>query len=276
MYSGIDISNHQGYPPTYETQPWFAEAQFVIVQAIPRTTQPGITAQQLQHADANKKWCGIYVWLWHTPSWRLGDQSVEDDMRIRLATVPDDVQMDMRVWLDVEDNQSSGWNQVSIAQRVDDVNRALAVLDDWSYARGLTNEAGIYWSKWFIDLLFGGRDYFGRKQWLAHYINPSTGQPAPGSLIGGPVVAHQWTSTPVDKNQMLESEIVTVAEPEPVSPPDCSALVNALAYLGDDLPPLLELAMQGRTTVAKKKQVRDVARELRRVRAQMIGPPQRV
>lgn len=263
---GIDISNHQGPSAGYRDRSWYQEAQFLIAQAIPRPLPSGYVADQLRAAQGDGKSVGCYTWLWHDPSWRMGDQTVEDDQKRRLATIPDDVQLDMRLWLDVEDNQSTGWNRVTIAQRVDDVNRALAVLDEWSYARGLP-EAGIYWSRYFIDLLFGGRDYFGRKQWLAHYgIEP-------GSLIGGTCVAHQYTSTPVDQNKMLESEIVTTTPPEvPVEDP-CAGLATALAYIGDDLSPRLEAAMKGRTTLAKKADVRAVAAELRRVREQFLGPP---
>jgi hypothetical protein len=259
---GADISNHQGPPATYRGQPWYQESQFIIAQAIPRPLPDGYVGEQLRAAQADGKHCGAYVWLWHDPTWRMGDGSVEDDQRRRLATIPDDVQLDMRLWLDVEDNQSTGW-KVPIPQRVDDVKRALAVLDEWSAARGLP-AAGIYWSDWFISLLFGGQDYFGRRQWKAHY-----GAPA-GSLIHDTCVAHQYTSTPVDQNIMLASEIVTAGAPPATDP--CAGLVTALAYLGDDLPPRLEAAMKGKMTAADKTEVLAVAAELRRVREQFIGP----
>lgn len=254
---GLDISNHQNFPPVYQGMAEYQAAQFIVVQAIPRPT----TTDQFRATKADGKHCGAYLWLWFDPTWRLGDQTVEDDMRRRLATIPDDVALDMRLWLDVEDNQSTGWASVTVEQRVDDVNRALAVLDDWSYARGLP-EAGIYWSVYFINLLFGGMDYFNRKQWRAHYSMPA------GSLIGGNTVAHQYTSTPVDQNVMLASEIVT-AQPAPEDP--CAGLAQALAYVGDDLPPRIEAAMKGQTTTAKKREVLAVAAELRRVREQFLG-----
>jgi hypothetical protein len=226
--NGVDVSNHQGPPSSYRSQPWYQEAQFVIAQAIPRPLPDGYTGEQLRAAKADGKHVGAYLWIWHDPSWRIGDRTVEDDMRRRLLTIPDDVELDMRLWLDVEDNQSTGWNNVTIAQRVDDVNRALGVLDAWSYARGLP-EAGIYWSTYFINLLFGGVDYFGRKQWKAHY------SAEPGSLIGGPCVAHQYTSTPIDKNVMLDSEIVTAAPVPAPGEPTTADLLQAMSYLRHDV-----------------------------------------
>jgi hypothetical protein len=272
--NGIDVSNHQSSPSTYRSQPWYQEAQFVIAQAIPRPFPDGYTGEQLRAAKADGKYVGAYLWLWHDPTWRMGGTSVELDQRMRLATIPDDVPLDMRLWLDVEDNQSTGWNSVSIPQRVDDVNRALAVLDEWSYARGLP-EAGIYWSTYFINLLFGGVDYFGRKQWKAHYgIEP-------GSLIGGPCVAHQYTSTPVDKNVMLESEIVTASQPEPppVEEPDVPCedpgwqdkkpmvvqLAGELVSVADQL-----LAEANRPNGPRKTVVRKLADEALRDRAEQI------
>lgn len=232
LLHGADVSNHQGPPAYYRGLSWYQEAQFVIAQAIPRPLPDGYTGEQLRAAKADGKYAGAYTWLWHDRTWRMGDQSVEDDQRRRLATIPDDVQLDMRLWLDIEDNQSTGWNSVTITQRVDDVNRALAVLDEWSAARGLP-EAGIYWSTYFVNLLFGGKDYFGRKQWKAHYMN-ADGQPPPGSLIGGACVAHQYTSTPIDKNLMLESEIVTVAAPLPTEP-TAAEFRQAMSYLRNDV-----------------------------------------
>jgi GH25 family lysozyme M1 (1,4-beta-N-acetylmuramidase) len=225
MLEGIDTSNLNGDPSSYAEQWWYIQAQFVIAQAIPRGN---LTQPQLQQAKSLGKYAGIYTWLWHDPSWRLGDRSVTQDQQIRLASAGD-APVDMRPWLDVEDNQSTGW-QVGIGQRKADVLEALGVLDEFASGRGLP-PAGIYTSQYFINLLFGGDLSFigDRKLWLAHYSRP------PGSLIGGNVVAHQYASTPVDRDQMLESEVEAVSPPES----DCSGLVNALGYIsGDVIAPL--------------------------------------
>lgn len=226
MIWGVDISNLNGTPDRYSGLAEYQAAEFVIVQAIPRPAPNGIAAQQLRAAKADGKALGIYSWLWHDPSWRL-DPDVATDQRLRLATVPDDVELDMRPWLDVEDNQSTGWQAVTIQQRVDDVNHALETLDTWAAQRGLP-EAGIYWSDYFIGLLFGGRNYWPeRKQWKAHY------EIAPGSLIGGTVVAHQFASTPIDQNVMLESELVSVSAP--AGDPSAADFRQALSYLSHDV-----------------------------------------
>lgn len=263
MIHGIDGSNFQGLPSAYRGQQWYRDAQFTIWQAIPRPAPNGYTGEQLRAARDDGKHVGIYCWIWHDPSWRMA-RDVREDQLLRLATVPDDVTLNMRVWLDVEDNQSTGW-RVPVQQRVDDVWRALEVLDEWSAARGLP-PAGIYWSKWFINLLFDGVDYFDRPQWLAHY------DITPGSLIGGNVVAHQYTSTPIDMNQMLESEIVR--EEPPVPEPDCEAekapLINAVAYMGDDLSD--QILAEARRVSVRKTVVRRIAAELARVRLEAAGP----
>jgi hypothetical protein len=73
-------------------------------------------------------------------------------------------------------------------------------------------------------------DYFGRKQWKAHY------GVEPGSLIGGPCVAHQYTSTPIDKNVMLDSEIVTAQPDElPTDEPTADEFRQAMSYLRHDV-----------------------------------------
>lgn len=260
---GVDISNLQGLPESYRSQQWYQVAEFVIIQAIPRPKPNGIATVQLRAAKADGKYTGIYSWLWHDPAWRLSPK-VAEDQRLRLATVLDDVPIDMRPWLDEEDNQSAGWANVSIQTRKDEVLTALDVLSEWGARRGLPR-AGIYWSRYFIDLLFGGDDSWlpaGTVQWLAHYSAP------PGSLIGGNVVAHQYTSTPIDKDEMLESEIVA-AEPDPEEPMlDCEAaekkaadLVNALGYVAGDV--LRPLTRKNAAAYVKKavEQIRAVAEQ---------------
>jgi predicted DCC family thiol-disulfide oxidoreductase YuxK len=246
MLDGIDFSNLQGPPEAYRNQPWYRDAAFGIVQAIPRPSPPGLTGPQLRALKEDGKYAGIYTWLWDTPSWRM-DRAVATDQRIRLSTVPDDVQVDMRPWLDLEDNQSAEWQSVSIEQRYANADAALEVLDAWAAAHSLPR-AGIYTSRYMIDLLYGGWTRFttrfaGRKLWLAHYMD-SRGLPEPGSLIGGDVVAHQYTSTPIDRNKLLESEIIgqeaDVPDPqlqaqlaEAIKERD--AVVNSFGWVAGDL-----------------------------------------
>jgi len=218
VLSGIDISNLQGPPAVYQGQGWYIDSQFVIVQAIPRPRPNGLAADQLRAAHEDGKKVGIYCWLWHDPSWRLA-ADVREDQLLRLATVPEDVALDMRAWLDVEDDQSAAWAASGLQVRKDDVLRALEALNEWSAARGLP-DAGMYTSRYYADRLLDGWLPNGVKLWLASY------GVEPGSLIGGDCVAHQYTSTPIDQDMMLESEIINPdfpgVPPNPL-PTDCDA-----------------------------------------------------
>lgn len=204
---GADVSNLQGPPANYRGSNWYHRAEFIICQAIPRPRPNGICAEQLHAAHDDGKHTGVYSWLWHDPNWRL-TADVRQDQLLRLATVGD-APVDMRPWLDAEDNQSSGWRNVSVAQRRDEVLVALATLTEWAVGR-LLPQAGLYTSTYFVNLLYGGNlDWLppGTPTWLAHY-----GVPA-GSLIGGMCVAHQFSSSPIDQDVLLESEIVTQGAP---------------------------------------------------------------
>jgi hypothetical protein len=224
---GIDISNHQESPSAYRDQRWYADAEFVIAQAIPRPSPDGYTGAQLRAALDDGKHRGIYTWMWDDPTWRMGDHTVEGDHRIRLATVPEDVPLNIRPWEDLEDNQSAGWQSVSVGQRIGNARRALDLLDTWAIRRGLAAAAGIYWSDYYVGLLYDGWDGDGRVQWKAHYGI------TPGILIGGNVVAHQYTSSPVDMNIMLESEIVVPTKPP--TEPTTAEFRQALSYLSRDV-----------------------------------------
>ena len=113
MLTGIDISNLQGHPEIWPSQPWYQHylnAQFVIVQAIeppagypgsdftdPETGKRGYTGVALRKAKADGKKVGAYVWLWNN----LPDTG--QDITNRLSTIPDSVRLDMRLFVDCED-----------------------------------------------------------------------------------------------------------------------------------------------------------------------------
>ena len=200
---GVDTSNLNGDPSTYIHQQPYASSDFVIVQAIPRG--PTTTAQQLYVGQESGLLLGIYTWLWDTPSWRLSPDVITDQS-MRLKEVPQDVTLNARPWLDLEDNQSSGWQQVTVQQRIDNARRALWTLDQFAGDRKLP-PAGVYTSRWYQSLLYGGWDFDGRPLWLANYNRN------PGSLLGGQVVGHQWTSTPMDSDVFLESEFIQKGDP---------------------------------------------------------------
>jgi hypothetical protein len=113
LLKGVDISNLQGHPDTWPSQPWYGvyqEASFVIIQAIepplgfpghnfidPETGKRGYTGVALRQARADGKSVGVYVWLWN------GLADTYGNIRSRLDCVPPSVRLDMRPWVDVED-----------------------------------------------------------------------------------------------------------------------------------------------------------------------------
>lgn len=114
--------------------------------------------------------------------------------------------------------------------RAQDVIDARAAADEWAAGRTLP-ESGGYSGQWYRDEYLGGWWPEGWRQWWADYSAP------PGSLIGGLVVAHQYTSTPIDMDEMLESEIVTQPTGDPCAPVEAQrdGLINTLGYVGGDL-----------------------------------------
>jgi hypothetical protein len=213
MLYGIDVSNHQGLPATYQSAPWYQEASFVIVQAIDPPAPPyppGVTAEQLRAAKEDGKYAGAYLWLWN------GTDPLAD-MKRKLALIPDDVALDMRLWLDVEDTTVPF-----------DKNRclqALAVCDDWATRRGLP-ATGVYSGDWYVNGYMGGWFPPGRVYWKADYSEASV-------VLTPEVPMRQYTSNPVDKDAMLESEIVSSDTNGTV--PTADELLQAMAYIKHDV-----------------------------------------
>jgi hypothetical protein len=92
--------------------------------------------------------------------------------------------------------------------RMDDVHAARAAADEWAEQRGLPASGG-YSGDWYVNAYLGQQWPDDWLKWWANY-----GVPA-GGLMGGAVVMHQFTSTPVDQDMMLESEIVATDQPSP-------------------------------------------------------------
>lgn len=252
MLRGVDLSNHNGPPGTYRGQQWYQDAQFVIAQAIdPPSSYPrGVTAEQLRAAKADGKYAGVYVWLWN---YFETSAATKADIASRLALIPVDVPLDMRLWLDMEDTtQDHG------PARQQDVLDALEVMDDWSAARNLP-PPGVYSGDWYLRGYMDAWFPPDRMYWLADYGIPPTLFPS------RPL--HQFTSNPVDMNAMLESEIVTQGG-QPVDDNErqqmqekIDGLVNALGYVaGDVLKPLTRknAAAYVKTAVS---QIRSVAEQ---------------
>ena len=253
---GLDLSNWNTME--YRVLPEYQAADFVIVQSI-APPEPfmgweigGYTAQQLRAGVEDQKHVGVYVWLWNHFATSAATQA---DIAARLALIPDDVPLDMRLWLDMEDtNLDHG------PARQQDVLDALEVMDEWAIAHDLPL-TGVYSGDWYL------RDYMDawfpleRVYWQANYAHTQDSA-AEALLPMRPVI--QYTSDPIDQNVMLESEIVGEV------PEDCSQLITALAYVADDLGD--QLLAEAKRTNVRKTVVRSIVKEMQRVRVETIGP----
>lgn len=255
---GIDVSNHNTM--AYRASQEYADANFVIVQAIyPPAGYPGhdvggYTADQILAGIDDGKHVGVYVWLWNSFS---SSAATQQDIQSRLDLIPD-VPLSMRLWLDMEDTtQDHG------PARQQDVLDALEVMDNYAIEHDLP-PTGVYSGDWYIRGYMDAWFPPDRVYWKADYSqNEVTAMVNLSTSV--PII--QYTSDPLDQNVMLDSEIIS--EPEP-APDGCDDLVNALAYVCDDLGDQL-LAETKRTTM-RKTVVRAIVKEMQRVRTETIGP----
>lgn len=122
----VDLSNLQGHPSTWPSQPWYSVYQAcdaVVIQGLepppgfpghdfidPETGKRGYTGVALRQARADGKKVAAYVWLWN------GLADTTGNITSRLDCVPPSVKLDPvgghAVWVDVEDTTL----QVGIAQ----------------------------------------------------------------------------------------------------------------------------------------------------------------
>lgn len=286
MRKGIDISNLQGHPDTWPSQPWYQkylEADFVIVQALEppygypghnfidaETGKRGYTGVALRKIKADGKSAGVYPWLWN------GLVDTRANILARLATVPPSVLLDMRPWIDTED--TSGGPQGLLASpgtrvvrqlllephpnrtigilmgitgssRYSDFLTALAAADEWAAPLSLPQSGG-YSGDWYISAYLNGQWPNDRKYWQANYTSDQ-----PELLPMRPMV--QYTSTPIDMDVMLESEIVTTPPTPPTPPIDCQPLKDGIEHAVNRLQ--IELAKRG---ALNKKIIAEIQSEL--------------
>jgi len=249
---------------TYRALPEYQAADFVIVQAIdppqPYTgwERGGYTAEQLRAGVADNKHVGVYVWLWNSFSTSAATQA---DIAARLALIPDDVYLDMRLWLDMEDTtQDHG------PPRQQDVLDALEVMDQWSVEHGIMPKPGVYSGDWYLRGYMDAWFPPDRVYWQANYA--LTHDEASAALLPmRPCI--QYTSDPIDQNAMLTSEVFSIM-PQPAPEPDCAGLINGLAYVADDLGD--RLLTEAQRPNVRKTVVRDIVKEMQRVRTEQIGP----
>jgi GH25 family lysozyme M1 (1,4-beta-N-acetylmuramidase) len=236
---GIDISSFQSDMRYLQTD-IYRRAHFVIAQAYAHIS-PGGTARQLRAARDDGKLKTAYTFLWHGPSYRTADKTVQGDMRSRLSAIPDDVPLDGRLWLDLEDNVSPDWGTSGHQVRRDEVLQALDVMDEWAAAHGLP-ESGIYTSGYYIDLLYGGWYPQNVPLWLAHY-GLQAGSPLGQRRYNTTVVGHQYTSEVLDQNLFLDSEFAPQEAEVPIpqeyqekfniGPHDIQGLIDHLEGVGN-------------------------------------------
>lgn len=130
--------------------------------------------------------------------------------------------------------------------RRQDVLEARMAADAWAAERNLPASGG-YSGRWYIDGYLSGWWPADWLQWLATYDNN------PGSQLGGDVVGHQYSSTPVDQSVFIDSEIVG----DPVDDDDCQAYKDAL----DRGVQRLWIETAKKTTLSKKI-IKEIAAEM--------------
>jgi hypothetical protein len=178
-----------------------------------------------------------------------------------------------RVWLDVEDvdGSSEAW---SAEQRANAVARWLVDCD--AFPTTGTSPAGIYTGQWYWNSYMRGITRFAsRSLWDADYDgvdNVAYGWEPYGGWVERAVKQYRGTTTldgvgNVDLSVLSDEEASQVETP---STPDCSGLINGLAYVADDLGDQL-LAEAQRSNV-RKTVVRAIVKEMQRVRLEQIGP----
>jgi hypothetical protein len=155
--------------------------------------------------------------------------------------------------------------------RQQDVLDARAAADQWANEHGLPPSGG-YSGQWYLnDYLYGWWPDGWLKWWAIYGI-------APGSIIGGDIVAHQYGSTPVDMDVLLESEIVDsggtggdVDDQERKQYQDrIDGLVTTVADIADRIGD--ELLTEAQRSSVRKTVVRNIVKEMQAERVQAVGP----
>lgn len=163
----------------------------------------------------------------------------------------------------------STWAEVSLVTRQSDTLTARRAADDFAADRGLPPSGG-YSGSWYRDAYLNGWWPAGWKRWWAAYGLD------PGTIIGGDIVAHQWTSTPVDQNVMVESEIVgsggTVTDPEREEMQNTiNGLVTTVADIADRIGDEI-LTETRRPAGVRKTELRRMVSEMQVERTAAVGP----
>lgn len=260
----VDCSNWTG-PLTQETlAAWKADGvELIIVQAVdPPPGYPlGVTRQQIAACLEAGLAVDAYVWFWFERSlwpWDLDRKlALLDGLPIR------------QLWLDVEDT-APGY---SPEQRAAAVSLALSRLDAYRTTSG--QKAGVYTGRWYwTDYLADTPEFADRELWDADYDGIEDAEQSWEPYGGWTERAiKQWRGTSelagmggIDLNVLSPEEAAEVRGTPDQDEAVCQELVNALAYVCDNLGDQLRRARMTR------RQRLAVADELRRVREQFLGP----
>lgn len=266
MTLAVDVSNYTDplTPQSVENLK-AAGVEMVIAQAIdpPPGYPAGCTRQQIETCLAAGLHVDAYIWLWFDLDAR--------DIERKLALL--DGLAVRQLWLDVEDQSAARFDQATCEAKVD---AALMACD----ARRGTNgqPAGVYTGRWFwADQQYMGNTtrYADRELWDANYDHIADA--AVGFVpYGGwtaPRIKQYQGSTSLAGVSGLDLNVLSLAEQAELEgdvPDNCDALINGMAYVGDDLGDRL-LVETERVTV-RKKTVRAIVAEMQRVRAETVGP----
>jgi hypothetical protein len=268
----VDVSNHQGALAASTLESWRVshDVGLLIVQAVAPAPPwpPTRTRQQIEAAALAGMATDAYLWVWT-------HSNVEADMRNKLALL-DGLPVG-RLWLDAEDTESA-----SFAARRAAINRAFAVLDEWSASRGLPTP-GLYTAWWYV----GGYLGFGRTEWTpwssrdlwnAEYDGIADADVFHPYCGWGAQAIKQYTASgrlpgyggDLDVNALSAAEAARVLGTggNPVPEPDpgpaahpAAHLINARGYIGGDLVEKGRAARKRPQVMAVLDEIEQVARD---------------
>lgn len=157
--------------------------------------------------------------------------------------------------------------------RHQDTLDALEAADAFAAERGIPRAAGWYSGQWYVDSYLAGWMPPGRYRWWAAY----NGQ-AGSLLVTDDVVAHQWTSTPVDQSVLFDAEIIDygsdggdVSDDERAQmQKTIDGLIVTIADIADRLGDQL-LAETQRASM-RKSIIRQIVAQMEAERTNAVGP----
>jgi hypothetical protein len=219
--SALDVWKQHGF--------WLA-----IVQAVspPAGYPAGKTREQIQQCLDAGLVIDAYVYLWFDLD--------ASDIRSKLGLL--DGLSIRRIWLDVEDQAASKYDQATTEQKVMD---ALTACESWSYNHGASEQVGIYTGAWFWTdqrYMSNTTTFSGRELWDANY---ETDAFAPyGGWTSRAIHQYQGTTSlggisGIDLNVLSDGEAAKVqkilAGENPQPEPTAADFRQAMAYLYNDV-----------------------------------------